>query len=218
VRAAGAARTALGPDEALAVLREGKRAFVAGGLALKPGDSARRLALAGGQAPIAVLVGCSDSRVPPELLFGRGLGELFVVRIAGNTVGTAAALGSVEYAVAGLGVPLVVVLGHERCGAVAAALDVVERGATFPGSIDQLIEPIVPAALRARDAALRAGAGDGPGAVLHAAVVENARRVAARLRSSEAVLVDPLRAGRLKVVAACYDLEDGRVDFLDEAA
>ena len=147
--------TDLTADQALQRLKDGNRKFMADA----PDQTAaaaqmdnprlnheRRLEIAQGQTPFAVLVSCSDSRVPPELLFGRGLGELFIVRNAGNTVDTVA-LGSIEYAVAQLGVPLVLVLGHERCGAVDAALSVVEKNATFPGSIGQMIEPIVPAAL-----------------------------------------------------------------------
>ena len=148
--------------------------------------------------------------MPPELLFGRGLGELFIVRNAGNTVDTAA-LGSIEYAAAELGVPLILVMGHERCGAVAAAVEVVERNARFPGDIGEMIEPILPAVLQAK-AALPTG-----GDLLEAAVRENVRRVAERLRTSHALLLEPQRAGRLKVVGAYYDLDDGRVDFFDGA-
>jgi carbonic anhydrase len=205
-------RTSLGPDEALAALREGNRRFVSDEAPPEPprNDHERRLEVAQGQTPFATLVGCSDSRVPPELLFGRGLGELFIVRNAGNTVDTAA-LGSIEYAAAELGVPLILVMGHERCGAVAAAVEVVERNARFPGDIGEMIEPILPAVLQAK-AALPAG-----GDLLEAAVRENVRRVAERLRTSHALLLEPQRAGRLKVVGAYYDLDDGRVDFFDGA-
>ena len=94
------------------------------------------------------MVGCSDSRVSPELVFTRGLGELFTVRVAGNSVDRTA-LGTIEYGVAELGAPLVVVLGHERCGAVLAAIEVVTKGATFP-AIGDMVAPIVPAVLRAQ--------------------------------------------------------------------
>jgi carbonic anhydrase len=173
----------------------------------------RRLEIAQGQTPFAVLVSCSDSRVPPELLFGRGLGELFIVRNAGNTVDTVA-LGSIEYAVAQLGVPLVLVLGHERCGAVDAALSVVEKNATFPGSIGQMIEPIIPAALQAKNAAPTNADRE---QVLDMAVRENVKRTVTRLRSaSEPILMDPLKGGKLKIVGARYDLDDGGVDFFME--
>ena len=167
----------------------------------------RRIELARGQAPLSVLVGCSDSRVPPELLFGRGLGELFVIRNAGNTVDTAA-LGSVEYGVGVLGCPLVVVLGHESCGAVAAALDVVQKNATFPGVIGEMIQPIIPAVLAAR--------GQSGEVTLDAAVVANAKRVAARLKAQSSLIQDLVRQGKLKVIAARYDLDDGHVEWFED--
>jgi carbonic anhydrase len=204
-RAAGP-KTALTPDQALALLKEGNDKFVTDAPYRQVNDRDRRLEIARGQTPFAVLVSCSDSRVPPELLFGRGLGELFIVRNAGNTVDTTA-LGSIEYGVVELGVPLVVVLGHEKCGAVDAAVKVVKENATFPGAIGQMIEPIVPAVLRAQAQ---------PGDLLDNAVRENVRRTVNRLRTSEALLQEPLRSGKLKIVGARYDLDNGDVDFFDE--
>jgi carbonic anhydrase len=198
----------LRPDQVLDMLKRGNREFLAGRAAVPDRNGRRRLEIAKAQYPIAVLVSCSDSRVPPELLFGRGLGELFIVRNAGNTIDTVA-MGSVEYAVAELNVPLVVVMGHERCGAVAAAVSVVEKGATFPGSIGQMVEPIVPAVLAAR----RENSGD----LLDASVRANVRRTVTRLREqSEPMLLDRIKAGRLRIVGARYDLDDGNVDFFDE--
>lgn len=193
----------LTPDEALALLEAGNAEFLTDAPYRRADTRARRLEIAAAQAPFAVLVGCSDSRVSPELLFGRGLGELFIIRVAGNTVDLAA-LGSVEYAVSQLGVPLVVVLGHERCGAVAAALAVVETNATFPGRIGDMVEPIIPAVLSAR--------GD-EGILLHDAVVANVERVLLGLRQSSPLLQDAEEAGRLRIVGAVYDLDDGRVVF-----
>lgn len=200
------AATALSPEEALERLREGNRTFVTDAPYRAADGRERRLEIARGQTPFAVLVSCSDSRVPPELLFGRGLGELFIVRNAGNTVDTVA-LGSIEYAVVELGVPLVVVLGHERCGAVAAAVSVVTENATFPGSIGRMVEPIVPAVLLAREEG---------GDLLENAVRRNVGRVVERLRTEETVLAAPIAEGRLRVVGARYDLEDGIVEFFDE--
>lgn len=196
-------KTKLTPDQALRALKEGNEQFKTEAPFRAERGRDRRVELARGQAPFCVLVGCSDSRVPPELLFGRGLGELFIVRNAGNTVDTAA-LGSVEYGVGVLGCPLIVVLGHENCGAVAAAVAVVEQDATFPGVIGEMIQPIIPAvlAVRGRD-----------GNLLDNAVWANARRVAARLKTQSAIIQDALRANRLKVVAANYDLDDGDVDW-----
>ena len=144
--------------------------------------------------------------MPPELLFGRGLGELFIIRNAGNTVDTVA-LGSIEYAVAELNVPLVVVMGHESCGAVGAAAKVVTENATFPGSIGPMVEPIIPAVLKARGQ---------PGDLIENSVRENVRRVVGTLRDqTDPIMLEPQRAGRLKVVGAYYHLDTGRVEFFD---
>lgn len=198
--------THLTPDEALALLKDGNRSFLTDAPYRNAEGRERRIEVARGQTPFAVLVSCSDSRVPPELLFGRGLGELFIVRNAGNTVDTTA-LGSIEYAILELGVPLVVVLGHERCGAVAAAVSVVRENATFPGAIGQMIEPIIPAVLAAQRQ---------EGDLLDNAVRANVSRTVKRLRTAEALLSERLETGRLRIVGARYDLEDGSVNFFDE--
>ncbi|MBD0271437.1 MAG: carbonic anhydrase [Acetobacteraceae bacterium] len=200
------ARTDLTPSQALQRLKEGNDNYRTDAPFRGQQGRERRIELARGQAPFCVLVGCSDSRVSPELLFGRGLGELFIVRNAGNTVDTAA-LGSVEYGVGVLGCPLIVVLGHEACGAVSAAVDVVERDAAFPGVIGEMVQPIVPAVLEARRV--------GGGTLLERAVIANAKRVAKRLATQSPVLQETLRAGKLKIVPARYDLDDGNVDFFD---
>lgn len=203
-----AGKTTLTPEEALELLKQGNRSYLTDSPVRAAVGRQRRIEIAASQAPIAAYVSCSDSRVPPELLFGRGLGELFIVRNAGNTVDTVA-LGSIEYAVAELGVPLVVIMGHERCGAVAAATAVVTDNATYPGSIGRMVEPIIPAVLAVRDA---------PGDLLDNAVRANVRRVVAGLRTAaDPLLLDPQREGRLKVVGAYYDLDTGQVDFFDEA-
>ena len=205
--AAEGARTNLTPDQALETLKEGNRSFKTDSPVRAVQGRERRLEIARGQTPFATLVSCSDSRVPPELLFGRGLGELFIVRNAGNTVDTTA-LGTIEYGVAALGVPLIVVMGHEKCGAVDAAVKVVTENATFPGSIGRMVEPIIPAVL----AAQREG-----GDLLQAAVRANVRRTVNRLRTaSEPMLLEPLHAGKLRIVGASYDIDDGSVDFFDE--
>jgi carbonic anhydrase len=196
------------PDQALVLLKEGNARFVGDSVECLKDLRGRRLEIAGRQAPFAAVVACSDSRVPPELLFGRGLGELFVVRDAGNTVDTVG-LGSIQYAVEHLGVPLVVVLGHRRCGAVQAAVAVVQENATFPGSIGQMVEPIIPAVLQARSQ---------EGDLVENAVGENVRRTVTRLRTSpEPVLLEPLQEGKLRIVGARYDLEDGKVDWFMES-
>ena len=200
----------LSPDDALARLRQGNQRHLRGEAIQQHRTNAeRRAALAEAQRPFCVLVGCSDSRVPPEVLFGCGLGDLFIVRNAGNVVDLAA-MGSIEYGVVVLGAPLVVVLGHERCGAVQAAVNVVEQDATYPGSIGQMIEPIIPAVLRAR----REGEDD----LLDRSVRHNVHRIVDRLRHTEQLLLEPQQQGRLKIVGARYDLDDGSVEFFDGGA
>ena len=195
------------PDEALRRLKDGNAAFISDEPVAADTSRDRRLALAEGQQPFATLVGCSDSRVGPEQLFGAGLGELFIVRTAGNNVDTAG-MGSIEYSVMALKVPLIVVLGHEKCGAVAAATQVVTEDARFPGSIGKMIEPIVPAVL----AAQRAGEDD----LVEASVEENVRRMVERLQTaSEPMLIAPQLQGVLKVVGAVYGLATGEVRWLD---
>jgi carbonic anhydrase len=200
-------KSSMTPDQALARLKAGNADFLAGKRKPSQLDNDRRLEIARSQAPFAVLVGCSDSRVPPELLFGVGLGELFIVRNAGNTVDTTA-LGSVEYGAMVLGAPLVVVLGHERCGAVEAAVSVVEKNAVYPGSIGKMIEGIIPAALIARSTGNLKG-----DALLDAAVRENVKRTVERLRTTETMFQEPQKSGKLKIVGARYDLDTGEVEF-----
>lgn len=200
------ARAASTPEAALALLEAGNAAFLRGTSTDSDISPKRRLELAAGQAPFCAYVSCSDSRVPPELLFGRGLGELFIIRNAGNTVDTVA-MGSIEYAVAVLGVPLVVVMGHESCGAVKAAMSVVETNARFPGAIGNMIEPIIPAVLQSRGR---------PGDPVTNAVKENVRRVVGTLRKeSDPIMLAPQAAGKLRVVGAYYELSTGHVDFFD---
>lgn len=201
--AKAAPRTSLSADQALERLIKGNDAFLADRESPAPLGRKRRLEIAQTQTPFAVLVSCSDSRVPPEALFGQGLGDLFIVRVAGNTV-SAEGLGSIEYAVAELGVPLIVVMGHERCGAVAAAVSIVRDGASFPGAIGEMVGPILPAAIRARDE---------EGDWVDNAVRRNVVDVVERLKISGKLLEDPIAAGRLKIVGARYDLDDGKVDF-----
>lgn len=201
-------RTTMSPDEALQALKDGNKGFATDSPVRSVQGRERRIEIALGQTPFCVLVSCSDSRVSPEILFGRGLGELFIVRNAGNTVDTAA-LGSIEYAISQLGVPLILVMGHSRCGAVEAACSVVKNNTQFAGSIGRMIEPIVPAALAVRDK---------PGDFVENAVRANVDRIVTRLRTaSEPSLLDPLKAGKLRIVGAAYSLDSGAVDFFNEA-
>lgn len=196
-------RTNLTPEQALARLVKGNDDFLADRSPPPPTNRKRRLAIAKTQTPFAVLVSCSDSRVPPEALFGQGLGDMFIVRVAGNSV-SQEGLGSIEYAIAELGVPLIVVMGHERCGAVAAALSVVKDGTNFPGAIGNMVQPILTAARATRDM---------PGDWLDNAVRRNVVNVVEKLKISGKLIADPLASGKLIIVGARYDLDDGKVDF-----
>src|SRR5690606_5379269 len=141
------------PAEALRALTEGNRRFAAGQRLLPHQDADYRSALARAQRPFAAVFGCSDSRLPAEIIFDQGLGDLFVVRTAGHVAGTEV-LGSIEYAVAVLDTPLVAVLGHDSCGAVAAALESVRQGTAPDGFIREVVERVMLSALAVRDRAL----------------------------------------------------------------
>ena len=197
----------LTPDAALAKLKDGNARFVAM-TEVEPNLSETRLmAVAKGQKPFVGVLGCVDSRVPPELVFDRGLGDVFDARIAG-AIADDAAIGSLEFGVEEFGVPLLVVLGHSRCGAVTATVKAVNSGSTqMPGRIGSVVDPIIPAV----KAVMAQGVtGD---AVVNAAAREVVRRGAAALQSS-AVLKERLSAGTLKIVGAFYDLDNGKVEFL----
>jgi carbonic anhydrase len=205
-RAAEGAPTALSPDEALAALKAGNARYESDPKVCSIDLADQRSALAAHQAPWATIIGCADSRVPPELIFGgHGAGELFVARNAGNLVDTAT-LGTVEYGAAVLGSPLIVVLAHTSCGAVKAACDVVTKNATYPGAIGPMIDPIVPAAIAVRNA---------PGDFVNNAAKESAKRTVARLTATSTLLAGLAGSGKLKIAAAIYDLESGLVSYLD---
>lgn len=195
------------PAHALQLLLEGNRHYRAG-RPWREGQAGlhqvRRLARA--QKPFAVVLACSDSRVVPELLFDRDLGELFVVRVAGN-VADPVVLGSIEYAVEHLEVPLVLVLGHERCGAVTAAVT------TAPGdnpNLEAVLRSIRPAVAAARQAC---GAEPGP-RLLECAVEENVRQTMDALARQSPLLAQRLKAGKLELQGGVYDLDDGRFSLL----
>jgi carbonic anhydrase len=194
-------------ESVLAKLLAGNQRFVKGELAhprRKPDDF---VPLAEGQAPLAVIVGCADSRVAPELIFDQGVGDLFVVRVAGNIISGAGASvkGSIEYAVAELGVRLVMVLGHSRCGAVHAAIKHIDANDALPGSIGDLVETIKPAVAAVKGR---------PGDLLDNVIKANVERGVERLRGLEPILAGPVKKGTVKVVGAVYDLRSGQVTAL----
>ena len=160
----------------------------------------RRAEVANGQHPFSVVVSCSDSRVPPEVLFDQGLGDLFVIRLAGNILNDAA-LGSIEYAVEHLGVRHILVLGHERCGAVEATV----KGGEAPGHIGSIIKAIQPAVDKAHQE---------PGDLLDQAVRANVALVVQQLKSSGPILEELVEKGDLTIDGARYDLDDGVVSLL----
>jgi carbonic anhydrase len=188
-------------DEALAKLMAGNQRYVVHKEQHPDQSFARRNELESGQHPFAVILGCADSRVPPELLFDQGLGDLFVIRVAGNIVDDAI-LGSVEYAVEHLGTRLVMVLGHERCGAITAAVE----GGNQPGHLKALVAAIRPSVEATKN---------DPGDKIQNCVVANARRVARQLRESEPLLKEGAEKRGLKFVAAVYDLDTYKVTLLD---
>jgi carbonic anhydrase len=205
-RAAEGAPTSLSPQEALAELKTGNERFVSHPELCTVDLAQSRSAVAGHQAPWATIIACADSRVAPELVFGgHGVGELFVARNAGNLVDVGT-LGTIEYGAAVLGSPLVVILGHTACGAVKAACDIVTKNATYPGVIGRMIEPIVPAAL-----AVRNDSGD----FADNTAKESAKRTAANLPTVSKIVSDLVGAGKVKIVAAIYDLQTGVVAYLD---
>lgn len=194
---------AMSPDKALARLMAGNSRFVRHREIHPDQTIARRLDLAKrGQHPFAVVLGCADSRVPPELIFDQGLGDIFVLRDAGNVVDDEM-LGSIEYAVEHMRVSLIMVLGHEQCGAITAAL----QGGEAHGHIKAVLESIQPAVNASRSQ---------PGDAVHNCVVANARRVAAQVATSEPVLRPLVEGGKIKVVAADYDVTSGKVILLKD--
>lgn len=203
--AASGKGTSLTADEALAKLKEGNEKYTKGPELCAAQLNSQREQVSKGQAPWATIVSCADSRVPPELLFGGlGLGELFVARNAGNMAVDSATMGTIEYGSGVLGVPLIVVLGHERCGAVAAACEVVEKKTKFPASIGPMVQAIVPAAKAVQGK---------PGDFVDNAVRESAMRTASRIATKSSIVAGLVKSGKVKVVAGRYDLEDGRVEF-----
>ncbi len=184
-------------DAAAEALAQGNARFVKGEV-LQPRRELERLrSLANAQAPFVAILGCADSRVPVEIVFDEGFGDLFVVRVAGN-VATAVEIASLEYAVAVLGVKAVMVLGHERCGAVKAALG----GTTVPGQISTLYQHIVPGIDRSTND-------------LSAAVRANVKHQAQKVRDGSTVIGGAVKDGSVKLLGGVFDLESGRVTTVD---
>ena len=197
--------------EALERLKAGNQRFVAG---MRDGDSAstrRRVELADGQEPFATILGCSDSRVPAELVFDQGLGDLFVIRVAGNVVAPSQ-VGSVEFATAMFGTGLVVVLGHTKCGAIEATLSELERPqASRSPNLRSIVDRIRPSVRSLMDTPLDSDRD----ALIRYAVRANIRASVDHLSHGSQLLEQYIETGKLLVVGAEYDLETGEVDFFD---
>jgi len=194
---------AVAPIEAIAKLKEGNGRYTSGNLQHPGQTTERRTELAKIQHPFATIVSCSDSRVPPEIVFDQGLGDLFIVRVAGNVINDEG-LGSIEYAVDHLGTRLIVVLGHQRCGAVQAAKETIAAKGKAPGHIESLVTAIKPA--------VQATAKDD----LDTTIKANVQHVVQELRSSTPILKAKVDSGDVKVVGGYYSLDTGGVTFLDE--
>ncbi|MEN6623521.1 MAG: carbonic anhydrase [Smithella sp.] len=208
----------MSPDEALQKLMDGNKNYVANKLTNgSRSDVTARKALVNSQKPYAIILSCSDSRVPPEIIFDKGLGEIFVIRVAGN-VPDPVILGSIEYAAEHLGTPLIMVLGHERCGAVKATVEAKGKS-TGSKNIDAIVKKIAAstkiaakdcAACKADPKCIQSKSAEFAECLADA----NAKNIAAGLPSQSAIIKHLLHERKIKIVAAKYDLDDGLVTLL----
>lgn len=196
-------QNALSPDDAIKRLMDGNARYVSG-VSRRHDFAHEREVLSGGQNPYAAVLSCADSRIAPEYAFDSARGDLFVARVAGNFVNDDV-LGSLEYAVSVLNVPVILVLGHDKCGAVDAAVNVATKGATYPGKIQSLAARIVPAVNNAKGA---------PGNLLDAAIAQNVRDNVASLGGGSVLIQEARMAGKLKIIGGVYRLSTGKIDLL----
>jgi carbonic anhydrase len=196
------AQSPVSPDEALSRLKEGNARFMSG-KSIRPNQDLNRIhEVSKSQFPIATIIGCSDSRVPNEIIFDQGVGDLFIVRTAGQ-VSTYASWGSIEFAEEVLGTKLIIVLGHTSCGAVKATV----ANSEAPGHIVTLVNAIKPAVEKAKAA--------NPGDLLDASIRENIRMQVDQLKSLEPLLAKRVRDRSVRIIGALYHLDSGKVEFLD---
>ncbi len=188
-------------EEALKLLKEGNKRYIEGNSIHPHSDPKYRKSLANEQHPFAVILTCADSRVTPEILFDCGLGDLFVIRVAGN-VAKEKVVGSIEYAIKYLNANLVVVMGHEKCGAVSAAMSDAEPG----GHIGRILENIKPAVYITRTM---------KGDTLTNAIKLNAQIVSEHLKENKPIIEDAVKAGGVKIYSSYYELSSGKVEFFD---
>jgi len=192
-------------DEALRQLLDGHKRYLCSQPLHQHQEAAWRATLAFTQHPFALIFGCGDSRVPPEIIFDQGLGDLFVIRTAGHVPDTAV-LGSIEYGLEELHIPLVMVMGHERCGAVQAAVAAMNARTGSPGYLGDIIAAIMPAVAQVRDQ---------PGDIIDNAVRANVRLVMRKLEAHVPVLATGIQADRVKIVGARHDLDTGDIELLE---
>ena len=197
----GPATAAVPPDKAISQLKAGNQNYITGKAIHPNQDGERRMETVKGQNPFAIILGCSDSRVPPELIFDQGIGDLFIIRTAGNTIDDIA-LGSIEYGAVHLGVSLIVVLGHSSCGAVAATL----KGGEPEGHVASIVKQIEPAVETAKGRY---------GDPLENAVLENIKNIVEKITESKPILAKLISQGKLKVVGARYSIDSGVVTFFE---
>ncbi|HEU0231356.1 MAG TPA: carbonic anhydrase [Burkholderiaceae bacterium] len=193
----------ISPDEAVKRLVDGNKRYVTG-VTRRHDFAHEREALNSGQNPYAAILSCADSRIAPEYAFDSARGDLFVTRVAGNFVNDDV-LGSLEYAIAVLKAPLIMVLGHEGCGAVDAAVKVATQGATYPGMIQSLVAALVPSVDKVKGKAKN---------LVEAATEQNVRDSMVALSERSAIVHDAMGAGKLRIVGGIYRLATGKVDFL----
>ncbi|MBV6272264.1 carbonic anhydrase [Alcaligenaceae bacterium CGII-47] len=196
---------ALSPEQAIKRLMAGNERYALGKTQVRS-YAATRAVLAGGQNPYACILSCADSRVSPELCFDEEIGDLFVNRVAGNYV-TNDMLASLEYGVAVLNSPLIMVLGHTSCGAVSATVSAYEKQAEFPGHIQTIVTAILPA-VRA------AAAQTHTGTLIQASTIENIKQNVQRLQGATPILSKAVQGGQVKVIGGLYHLDTGRVELV----
>jgi carbonic anhydrase len=198
----------LNADQALRELLDGNQRFTNGERLTPRAKPEHFRALAHGQFPEAVIISCADSRVAPEILFDVGVGDIFVVRVAGNVIDGAGVTvkGSIEYAVAELNVPLVLVLGHSGCGAVKAAIQHIENKDSLPGAINGLVELIKPAVAKSKGMS---------GDLLENAIRKNVETGVEKLQGLGPILAPAIKLGKVKVVGGVYDLRTGAVTLIE---
>ncbi len=194
-------------EAALKEMMDGNARFVKGELRHPRARPEDFKAVAAGQKPIAALIGCADSRVPPEILFDQGIGDLFVIRVAGNVVNSAGAVikASIEFAVEQVGVPLIVILGHSKCAAVRAAVQYRHDRHSLPGSITSLVHMIEPAVIKVEHET---------GDLLENSIRANVQLGMEQLRNLKPLVSEHVRLGHVKIAGAVYDLETGKANMV----